>query len=83
MNINQELTPKYWVVNCKLHSDVLIQTAHKSRRGAINNMAMNGQLLYDYFGYGDYRGDELDFECEFEEHPDLECILVEIKPVVM
>ena len=74
MNINQQFTPKYWVVKGKDEDDVLLHTARKSKQDSIK------AYIYDLGKHLPmYSKDKLD--ALYYENDKLECILIEIRRV--
>jgi|TARA_A100001391_G_scaffold100726_2_gene66963 hypothetical protein len=70
-------SPKYWVIHDKRLADVYLQTASKSRQGAVDNFCNKGLLGLEYFGVTRYKT----IEELFHEDDNLEAILVEVKQV--
>ena len=71
MKSNQEYSPKYWVVHDKTTDDILVLTMNKSRPDSLETYEL--MQAADLIGY----------QGNLEDDDNLECILIEIKEVVV
>ena len=77
MKQNQKYTPKYWVVHDKETDDIFTSTMHKSKHQSEEIFA---EILMEVIGY---KCVEDALEGYYDSSDTYECILIEIKQVVM